>query len=131
MARRPDLLEGLSRRQRRAQELKDLLTLKNAKGSTFASRETFEKDFELVGLGSLKLLDNIKELTPETKLDFAACARVDLDNPIYFKDNMFCDCYDCDCRLQYRPNVLLPQDIVRLCISCAARRLREEEEQKT
>ena len=52
------------------------------------------------------------------------CARVDLDHLIQFPDNFFTDCADCDCRVQLRPDAPATGD--RLCISCAARRLRLE-----
>ena len=52
------------------------------------------------------------------------CARVDLDHPIQFRNNLFADCADCDCRVQFRPDAPAIGD--RLCISCAARRLRQE-----
>jgi hypothetical protein len=50
-------------------------------------------------------------------------ARVDLDHPIYFPDNVFTDCADCGCGLQHRPQA--PRAKEWLCICCAARRVRE------
>jgi hypothetical protein len=59
---------------------------------------------------------------PGEKIDFTIGCRVDLDHPIYFADNQFCECADCRCDLQHRPDA--PSIGVWLCICCAARRIR-------
>lgn len=56
-----------------------------------------------------------------TAVDVVICARVDLDHPIYFNDNLLTDCTDCGCRLQVRPDAPKGE---RLCVCCTARRLR-------
>lgn len=53
---------------------------------------------------------------------FIVCSRFDLQHPLNFPDNLFCDCNDCGCNLQY--TVSLPKG-TRVCLCCAAIRVRK------
>lgn len=124
---RPDILAGLSAAQRRRREAKEAgflrrapqidqrvtaataLEVANLPGMTWAGTNVFKHtDFEVYAGGPVALV---------------ICARLDLDHPLYFADNLFGDCEDCGCNLQWRPHA--PPG-PRLCVCCAARRVREE-----
>lgn len=121
----PDVLAGLTGRQRLQREREDARYIAAHKevrqladaearkllGSTFAGSDIFKPE-------QMQDYDPAKDEPP----DFIICARCDLDHPVYFSDNLFASCLDCGCDLQYRPHA--PSG-VRLCICCAARRVRE------
>lgn len=124
--RRPDLLIGLSASQRRQRERDDAELIQRANNivSRIVSRQALAHDAELAGVPSLRAkAGGFRELQSGETVDFVVAARVDLDHPVYFSDNRFCDCADCGCNLQFRPYA--PPG-TRLCICCAARRVRED-----
>ncbi|HZT90372.1 MAG TPA: hypothetical protein VFA12_20695 [Stellaceae bacterium] len=126
MALRPDLLAGLSRRRCLEREQQDAALIQSANNiqHRIASRSALERDAILAGVPTLRAKAGLfRELRPGETVECVVCARVDLDHPIYFPDNLFCDCADCGCRLQYRPDA--PAG-TRLCICCMARRVRED-----
>lgn len=57
---------------------------------------------------------------------FVVCQVVDLDHPIYFENNIITQCCVCDCDIQHRPYA--PSKPPKICVSCAAQRVREQGE---
>jgi hypothetical protein len=123
--RRDDPFAGLSGAQRRAKEREDVEFIQRVmQGRMLANREalaiagnTFagSKTFKAAAFAPYEKGEPVAAVI---------CARIDLDHPIYFPDNLFAECIDCGCDLQYRPDVPSAGD--KLCICCTARRLREE-----
>ncbi len=70
----------------------------------------------------LNVAKHLRPAAPGDAIDVLVCARIDLDHPLYFPDNRFCDCGDCGCGLQHRPDIPAAGD--RICVCCAARRMR-------
>lgn len=103
---KPDILAGLNRGQRRRREQADLdFIARNAKVFAQSHQQT-------------DLFDMRKD--PPS---IAVCERIDLDHPRILADNLLGQCADCGCDIQYRP--VLPAGMIRVCICCAARRVRE------
>jgi hypothetical protein len=121
---RPDPLRGLNRRQRREREREDADYVRRNIAS-YATPEAMavpDNIFAGTGPDGLKASD-LLPWSPEMTADIVVCARIDLDHPLYLPDNQFCDCADCGCNLQFRPD---DPPGPRLCICCAARRVAEE-----
>lgn len=121
---RPDVLADLPASLRPVRERLDAKYLLDSGIVMSASPESLKRDSNTwAGLDTF----SAKHLQPHNTIftpDAAVCARVDLDHPIYFPDNLFTDCDDCGCRLQHRPDI--PKEGDRLCVCCTARRLREQ-----
>jgi hypothetical protein len=120
---RPDPLRGLNSRQRLEREREDADYIRRHAMNYGTPEALARADNTYAGLGrkSIRSFD-LLPLRPETKINFVVTARLDLDHPLYFPDNQFCDCEDCGCNLQFRPDA--PPG-PRLCICCAARRVAE------
>ena len=123
---RPDVLAGMSRRQRQRREAKDIdYLVKDQEIHAFVGNppKGFKGNFN-------KLKDiGIKTVGPDyipQEKEIVICLRVDIDHPIRFSDNVFGNCVDCGTDIQFRPD--LPSGPERLCICCAARRMRESHE---
>jgi hypothetical protein len=115
---RPDVLAGLSRRQRLRQEIIDLEYVAGLSHVRTANRQ----DAEAVKAFTGKSIDDIPIYTPDEPV-IVICQRVDLDHPIMFMDNKFGNCADCGCDIQYRPDT---PNFDHVCVCCAARRHRED-----
>lgn len=120
--RLPDLLDGLSPQQRLRREREDAASVLGGEGSrVYADPEALKKignTFAGTEMDTSKLIPYAGQAP-----DFVICARLDLEHPLYFQDNRFAPCADCDCDLQYRPDVPAGPD--KVCVCCAARRVRE------
>lgn len=100
---------------------------------SFLKRESDDLEFVLNSdidkrafLSALPQFDNkyqIKEFNPKDKVEFAVCARVDMEHPIISSKNLFGQCEDCGCDIQYSSNMPMTQ---KICICCTAERTREE-----
>ena len=108
---RPDLLDGLSAKQRGRRILKDVEFISKAVDTGSAS------GMAAAPMEGMKLWDG-REM-PSAVVG----ARVDLDSPIYFPDNIITQCADCDCDIQLRPDT--PKAPPAICVCCCARRIRE------
>jgi hypothetical protein len=123
---RTDVLAGLSARQRLRKEREEARYIQSCQGELYADPEALK----IVGntFAGTDVIDPRKMRpfdwsTPLDRLDVVICARLDLEHPLYFRDNKFANCADCGCDLQYRPH--LPSGAPKMCLCCAARRLRE------
>lgn len=120
---RKDVLAGLSQKQRRRQERADALFVAKTKK---IRRTALPEAMQIVSMtyaGSAVFSPTDFEPYDGHKLDVVICARLDLDHPLYYPDNLFDDCADCGCNLQYRPQ---GPKATRICMCCAARRIREK-----
>jgi hypothetical protein len=120
--RRPDILADLSAADRRRRERQDADYIAKAPIERLGDAEAIAARHVFAGNKGLTA-EGMRPIGAGERVDVVVCARVDLDHPIYFADNLFADCTDCGCRLQYRPHAA---EGPRLCICCTARRLREE-----
>lgn len=127
IGKRTDVLQGLSRAGRARKEQEDAAYLtsddssKKFKGLA-APAATRVPGMHFAGVPWEEWSKNISEYGGE-EVDFVICARIDLDHPLYYADNQFASCVDCDCDLQHRPAV--PKK-PKMCLCCAARRVRKE-----
>ncbi len=119
---RPDPLAGLSFFHRRKKERDDADFLRRYAHNMAAPEAIAQPDNTFAGTDALRAQD----MTPYDggEIDAIICARLDLDHPLYFPDNLFADCAECGCNLQYRP--IAPQNAPKICLSCAARKVAEE-----
>jgi hypothetical protein len=121
---RPDPLRGLNSRQRRDRERDDADYIRRY-AKIYAIPEALavpHNSYAGGGSDGIRSPD-LLPWRPELKMDLVVAARIDLDHPLYYPDNLFCDCADCGCNLQVRPTT--PAALM-VCISCAARRVAEE-----
>jgi hypothetical protein len=123
IGRLPDLLASVPWRQRAEREREDALYIARSRTVLTASKASLKRDFAVWAGTAGFMAKDLRPLRRGQKFDFVVCARVDLDHPIYFRDNRFCPCVDCGCDLQYRPAAPPGEHI---CVCCAARRIREE-----
>lgn len=122
--KRPDLLAGMNNAARLRREWEDAMLLRSAGNVAVSRRSALEVNAFTTFAGTKAFKPSDFKLHQEgDAVDFVVCARVDLDHPIYFNDNLFCDCADCGCDLQVRPH---SPPGPRLCVCCAARRVRED-----
>ena len=119
MAERPDQLVGLSFNQRRRKERDDADFLRRYAHNMASPEAIARPDSTFSGTDTLRAQD----MTPYDggEIDAVVCPRIDLDHPLYSPDNLFADCAECGCNLQYRPTV--PQSAPKICLSCAARQV--------
>lgn len=119
--KRPDVLAGMTRRQREKQIAADIALLERQPGARRTRQPaktrrviaSFGHDWSSV---QLERQDPIKAII---------CRRVNLDTPI-LPGNLVRACEDCDCDIQHSPETsTAPPHYVWLCIPCAARRVRE------
>lgn len=122
--RRPDVLAGLSEAARRRREREDARYLAEHV-ENYADPAALAKPNNTFGGTDIFRPSAMQGYQPGAAVDCVVCARVDLDHPIYFADNLFAPCADCGCDLQYRPRS--PRGAPKLCICCAACRAREAE----
>ncbi len=118
-----DPLAGLTRAARLRREREDAEFIKSHAGIVrTASAASLKRDSNTwTGLDTFAA-EHFQPYQSGESVDFIICARMDLDHPLYFPDNLFADCADCSCNLQYRPDAPPGE---RLCVCCAARRVRE------
>jgi len=114
-----DLLAGLNRRQRLERERADFELMARHP----ATRPADPKAVPLMRRLGFDVSNNEDQDDREPTL--VICSRIDLDHPMVLPDNLIGPCADCDCDIQFRPN--LPEQADKLCITCAARRVRESE----
>lgn len=124
MGRRPDLLDGLPAALRLRRERQDTAYLTQEPIERYVHPTAADELRQFIGGNPAPTGFQAKPLPPDAKVDVVVCARVDLDHPIYFADNIITECADCGCDVQHRPHAPATGD--RLCVCCAARRLREE-----
>jgi hypothetical protein len=124
MPDRPDPLDGLTGRQRRQREREDAKFIAAHKEvASLADPEALKVLRNTFAGTDIFKPEQMQRYDPARgSVDFIVCARCDLDHPIYFADNRFVACEDCGCDLQHRPGI---PDGPRLCVCCAARRVRE------
>jgi|ERR1051326_395067 hypothetical protein len=121
IGKRPDVMVGLSKRQRQRQEQADRNIVLRL--HTVLTRP---KNRVIATWGNdLSTLPDPKK----TPIRVIVCQRVDLDHPIESDTNVFGSCADCGCDIQFHPGTL--KQIDHLCISCTARRIRERETAST
>ena len=127
MTRRPDILADLSPKQRLTREQEDGRFLaEHPELTRRASNELLKRDNNTWAGIDVFARDKIAPYTPGDDVHVIVAARLDLDHPIYFRDNKFTECADCWCGLQYRPDVPQPPGAEFLCVCCTARRMREQ-----
>src|SRR6516165_6877184 len=118
----PDLLKGLSRKQRLRRDLDDADYIRRH-ADIYANAEARKvADMTYAGAGPLKPSD-LKPWDESKIADVVVCSRYDLDHPLWYPDNLFCPCTDCGCDLQVRPHA--PPG-PRVCVCCAARRVAQD-----
>lgn len=84
---------------------------------------------EVKALLGVDLTESIKEKIDSHEAEecsFVVCQVVDLDHPNYYPDNIITQCSVCNCDIQHRPYA--PKKPPKLCVSCAANKVRAEKE---
>jgi len=122
--KRDDPLRGLTFRQRvkKEREDADYIATSNAEIAVDPEAKTkFGNQFAGQTFDPTRLASH----DWSQPVDAVICTRYDLNHPLCFPDNKFTNCADCGCDLQYRPHV--PPG-VKLCLCCAAERIRSEPE---
>jgi hypothetical protein len=123
--RRADALVGLTPRQRRDREREAAALLRDSSGVIrTASSDSSERDLATWGGIAAFSAADFKPMQPGEPVDMVVCARFDLEHPLYFADNLVAACADCGCDLQHRP--ASPPHGDRVCLCCAAERVRED-----
>jgi hypothetical protein len=123
---RDDILAGIIGWQRRLKrERDDAAYLASRQGITLVgNHEALENESTAyAGIGMVARDLGVTAWDGDT-CDIGIGSRLDLDHPLHYFDNIFVDCADCGCGLQHRPRA--PRAVEWLCISCAARRVREQ-----
>lgn len=123
---RPDPLDGLSLAQRLRREKEDLMYLASLNNVEMVSSAAgLKKDStRYLGLDATAAALGVKPWKGK-RVDVGIGSRLDLNHPLHFEDNILLDCADCGCRLQHR--TAAPRAKEWVCVSCAARRVREQE----
>ncbi len=112
--------------QRSKQLERDAAFLLNSTRSTITISPQAPKELEsLLGV-DLPKDKKINVAKGDEEFAFVVCQVVDLDHPIYFSDNIITQCSVCECDIQHRPYA--PTKPPKICISCAAQQVREQEE---
>jgi len=124
IGRRSDVLSDYPLAKRLAKEQEDAKYIRDhPESSMSASKASLKRDNNTWAGVAAFAAKHFRPYKSGDKVDFIVCARIDLDHPLYFKDNKFAECIDCRCQLQYRPDVPKGE---KICVCCCARRMREE-----
>lgn len=121
MSARPDPLRGLSSRQRLLKEREDAKFLQKQDEVKIKVQPEARHVADMTYAGHGFDPKRLNDYTGTEPLEAIICARLDLEHPLYFADNLITRCADCDCDLQVRPHA--PKGVT-LCLSCCAERVR-------